>query len=210
MDAGILKFSLQTALALIYFSFPNVVRAEDVQPISFQSKIENMEDALNKFRKNSASNYSIQAVTNGNIAETNVWSRGPNGFGMNIRCEIKINQRLVENSNMTDDTLAWMIGHELGHCELKHNQIKLMVTIPSDSWKQEYDADLVGKRLMLAAGYNFDDAVPGIIALLGYMESSTHPDGPSRLENLNTLGYEKHYPSIINTRPRVRIAVGEP
>lgn len=131
----IFKLPLLTALFFTGLSTTNVSIAENVQPISFQSKIENMVDAMNKFRNNSSSNYSIQAVTKGNIAETNVWNCFPNGFCMNIRCEIKSNQSLVEGVNMTDDTLSWLIGHELGHCKLKHSQIMSMITVQSESWK---------------------------------------------------------------------------
>ena len=99
--------------------------------------------------------------------------------------------------NISDDALAWVIGHELGHCELGHGRTIPVLNIPADSWKDEYDADLVGKRLMQAAGYNFDIARTEIVLILGEVASTTHPDAKSRMSNITAPNNIRYYPSLI-------------
>jgi hypothetical protein len=66
-----------------------------------------------------------------------------------------------------DDELAVVLGHELAHNILHHPAIRgedgVLASIgikPSAMWKREETADRFGLRLMAAAGYNLDSAIP--------------------------------------------------
>lgn len=67
----------------------------------------------------------------------------------------------------SDDELAVVLGHELAHNILHHRAIRSEEGIlrglgikPSGVWKREEAADRFGLRLMAAAGYDLDSAIP--------------------------------------------------
>ncbi|HEX9954001.1 MAG TPA: M48 family metallopeptidase [Allosphingosinicella sp.] len=66
-----------------------------------------------------------------------------------------------------DDELAVVIGHELSHSILGHQGVRdeegLLAGLgikPNAIWRREEAADRLGLRLMAAAGYNLDSAIP--------------------------------------------------
>jgi hypothetical protein len=67
----------------------------------------------------------------------------------------------------SDDELAVILGHELSHSILGHEGVRDEEGIlaglgikPNAIWKREAAADRLGLRLMAAAGYNLDAAIP--------------------------------------------------
>jgi hypothetical protein len=67
----------------------------------------------------------------------------------------------------SDDELAVVLGHELAHNIFHHRAIRTEEGIlrglglkPSAVWKREEAADRFGLRLMAAAGYDLDSAIP--------------------------------------------------
>ena len=163
----------------------------------FQAKIEKMAEAMNKFRQGNSNYYSINATHHGSLSETKVWNYTATGYGLTARCEISINQTTMQRLMVADETLAWVIGHELGHCELGHGRIKPALIIPSDAWAQEYDADMVGKRLMQAAGYDFAIASAEIPLILNTLGTKTHPDAKNRMANITASSNARAYPSLV-------------
>jgi Zn-dependent protease with chaperone function len=191
------KKTILAIFMMISLGLSNIANAEVISAAEFQSRIEKMADVMNKFRKGSSSYYSINAIANGTLSETKVWNYTTSGYGLTPRCEISVNQNTMERLNVSDDTLAWVIGHELGHCELGHGKVMSLLNIPTDSWKDEYDADLVCKRLMQAAGYNFEIVRAEIPLILNEVASTTHPDAKSRMANITTPNNTRYYPSLI-------------
>jgi predicted Zn-dependent protease len=66
-----------------------------------------------------------------------------------------------------EDELAVVLGHELSHSILGHEGVRDEEGIlaglgikPSAIWRREEAADRLGLRLMAAAGYNLDAAIP--------------------------------------------------
>ena len=140
---------------LIRFSFIALLLCNSAMASDFDQKINSMAENMNKFRKVSKI-YSINVDNNEGLANTIVWrKRDSLGYGHMLQCKISLNEEIIKSYNMTDDTIAWFIGHELGHCELKHSQYISGAKISSDLWKEEYDADIIGKELMTSAGYDF-------------------------------------------------------
>jgi Zn-dependent protease with chaperone function len=67
----------------------------------------------------------------------------------------------------SEDELAVVLGHELAHNIFHHRQMRNEEGIlrglgikPSAVWKREEAADRFGLRLMAAAGYDLDSAIP--------------------------------------------------
>ncbi|HEY0312474.1 MAG TPA: M48 family metallopeptidase [Allosphingosinicella sp.] len=67
----------------------------------------------------------------------------------------------------SDDELAVVLGHEMAHDILGHPATRSEEGVlaglgihPSNIWKREAEADRFGLRLMAAAGYNLDAAIP--------------------------------------------------
>ena len=67
----------------------------------------------------------------------------------------------------SDEELAVVLGHELSHSILRHEGMRddegILASIgikPSNIWKREAQADRLGLRLMAAAGYDLDAAIP--------------------------------------------------
>jgi Zn-dependent protease with chaperone function len=67
----------------------------------------------------------------------------------------------------SDDELAVVLGHELSHIIFGHPAMRSEEGIlsglgihPSNIWKREAEADRFGLRLMAAAGYDLNQAIP--------------------------------------------------
>jgi predicted Zn-dependent protease len=67
----------------------------------------------------------------------------------------------------SEDELAVVLGHELSHSILGHQGLRdeegLLAGLgikPNAMWRREEAADRLGLRLMAAAGYNLDAAIP--------------------------------------------------
>jgi len=65
-----------------------------------------------------------------------------------------------------DDTMAFILGHELSHCLHKDSQMRPELTQTNYLFRtftrqQEYDADKSGMKMALAAGYSFKRALGG-------------------------------------------------
>lgn len=177
---------------LIRFSFIALLLCNSAMASDFDQKINSMADNMNKFRK--VSNvYSINVDNNEDMASTIVWQR------QRLQCKISVNEEIAKYHKMSDDTLAWFIGHELGHCELKHSQYRTGARLSSDLWKEEYDADIIGKQLMTSAGYDFRVVFSELLTknILDIAPEATHPDRDSRLANMSTPNQIRVYPKLI-------------
>ena len=161
---------MKKLISVLLLIFNANVYAED-------SKYNHIASKLNEHR-NISSMYSIEITTSGEIAEVVVWTNK-----LLRSCDITLNESKIIKLELNDDAIAWIIGHEMGHCELGHNKFN-MVNIPSDMWKQEYDADEVGKTLMIAAGFNFDINTISSLMILNNLDSVSHPKMSNRLANL--------------------------
>jgi hypothetical protein len=92
----------------------------------------------------------------------------------------------------SDDELAVVLGHELSHSILGHEGMRndegLLESLgfkPSAIWRREEQADRFGLRLMAAAGYDLDAAVPFWHRYLGQYDwfpqiFRSHPSRGSR------------------------------
>jgi len=148
----------------------------------------------------------------------------------NIDNEVHVYKGLL-NIVETDDELAGVIGHEIGHIVNSHIQKQtiwgtisqtLIATIKKPfvskvatgaealsmlklSRTAEYEADLTGVDLMIGAGYN----PQGMLSLLNKIAQNyidviqTHPSGNKRLENVyDYINY--NYPAKLKTDYKTR------
>lgn len=137
----------------------------------------------------------------------------PNAYSTNMNY-VAISTSLYDTFENNEDALAMIIGHEMGHALLGHqqrstqtlaklqraaNQLKagngslvayqiLKRKYLIDSKNMEYAADVEGAKLAAKAGYNIDKGtdVLSFINTLAHDEEfrSDHPNGEHRLENL--------------------------
>ena len=102
-----------------------------------------------------------------------------------IVCTVYINQNQM--SDISDAAVAWLIGHEVSHCEQASKSLAQRIPYTADAnHAREFDADKFGKELIERAGYNFDEVVGDIFKMLPEQGSKTHP---SRAQRLVNLGY---------------------
>jgi Zn-dependent protease with chaperone function len=88
--------------------------------------------------------------------------------------------------DLSDDTLAFLIGHEMGHLVLGHKGYKGIS--PKVTKQQELDADVWGGKLAFSAGYNPNQAFSDMSMAAKRATakpSDTHPDYKTRVKNLN-------------------------
>lgn len=143
----------------------------------------------------------------------------------NVDSEIHVYKGLL-NLVETDDELASVIGHEIGHIANRHIQKQSVIGVIIQSLIQkikrpfaskvangvgglsllkvsrdaEYEADLTGADLMIGAGYD----PKGMLSLLNKIAQNyidviqTHPSGNKRLQNVyDYLSF--NYPATIKT-----------
>jgi len=125
----------------------------------------------------------------------------PNGYGHSDfylaesdqyphSCFIKLSVEMVNEAN--DDAIAWVVGHELGHCAMFHQDEKMKTNTKDFTyeqrfdWEQEYDADQYGYVMANRAGY---DAAYGFVSFATSWpddrDGLTHPSMPRRLAAVN-------------------------
>ena len=138
--------------------------------------------------------YSVKLTTQGGAAETQVmkydradpYDWRSRAQTPHLACEITLNTRYLDN--LSDDAVAWVLGHEMGHCELKHSGQGMD---PNANWNKEYSADKIGAKLAQSAGYNPQAAYKEMTMLKQHKheidadyQSATHPDYQDRMDNL--------------------------
>jgi hypothetical protein len=130
-----------------------------------------------------------------------------------MRCKIFVNPRYMDN--LSDNAVAWVLGHEIAHCELGHGNPmdlgnRILVKDPNKKWNEEYDADLLGAKLARAAGYNPELAYKELEILKQHYptingikkQSVTHPGYDDRMTNLSGGGRKQNTQGIMkNTNP---------
>jgi hypothetical protein len=102
-----------------------------------------------------------------------------------------------------DDELAFVIGHEMGHVQLRHRDVLRAAHIPRDGalrgfgkngdvvQRTEAEADLFGGKLAMAAGYDLNRGAEILgrldpaITLFGLFR--THADPQARIRTLRAL-----------------------
>lgn len=120
-----------------------------------------------------------------NKINTELWKNSPfnthiinicghqQGFTM-LNGRIYITRGMIELNNLTDDEIAFIIGHEIGH-----------YVFPNTSGKNvEFFADEFSVLLMKKLGFNTAWAVTLLEKLKSSGQSDTHPMSQERIENI--------------------------
>jgi len=105
-------------------------------------------------------------------------------------CLVVLGQTAV-NAITDDNSLAFVLGHEIGHCELEHLLDRSAYT-QHNAWRHEYEADAYSRILCAEAGY---DMLAGMKALWGtkwakahvvFTDAWSHPGIERRLKAIQT------------------------
>lgn len=112
------------------------------------------------------------------------------------RCEIHVAASFV--TSYAEETAAFLLAHELAHCEMQHRQQRAaasLVELRRLSWQAEYEADLFG--LILARDAGFVLSVSAFRDLMTrFPGGGDHPTAQARLNALK--GEAREYPSMLN------------
>lgn len=88
--------------------------------------------------------------------------------------------------NLSDDVIAFVIAHEIGHIQLHHFQGGMSaIRAPYKTYPREYDADAFAAKLMAESGYDLDKALVDFQKISGGF-SRTHPSDAARIMALQT------------------------
>ena len=167
-------------LSLLLLASTGNCRAEDSPSLT---RIKLVAERLNVHRAVSKI-YSIDNVSSDSIGSAYVWRRDSSGIGVELECKISLNQDKIDALGLNDNALAWVIGHEMGHCELGTDKTHIDEVVPEQAWVDEYRADEIGKALMQAAGFAFNKGGSAAVVALNKDDSPTHPGSLRRLSNL--------------------------
>ncbi|MBU1864030.1 MAG: M48 family metalloprotease [Candidatus Omnitrophica bacterium] len=124
------------------------------------------------------------------------WLTDSRSFFLSVGLIKTLHQYLKENNKiMTQDMVAFILGHELRHMVQYLEGKDVIVEEESKNKKQmrknkEYDADLYGMRYAAAAGYNPGASVD-VLAFLGEITGATyisgHPDARDRVGEVKKI-----------------------
>ena len=162
------------------------------------TRIKGVAERLNAHRTVSKI-YSIDNLSTTSLGSTYVWRRDAAGVGVALECRISLNQARLDMLKLNDNAIAWIIGHEMGHCESGTDKIHVANVIPADAWLDEYKADEIGKDLMQAAGYMYGKGGSAAVAALNKDDNPSHPGSLRRLGNLAGEGGLRESPVAVRS-----------
>jgi len=85
--------------------------------------------------------------------------------------------------DLSDDTIAYKLGHELGHAYYNHRGYQGMTR--QQAHDEEIKADVFGARLAYKAGYNPKEAFSNFSAAMKKAkDTATHPSYQTRINNV--------------------------
>lgn len=132
--------------------------------------------------------YSLELYKTGPLANTRVFEQGFTRASMPIRvCNIRLNTEYIKNYQLSDNAIAVIIGHEMGHCEKETLASAFShLSYSEKNWSKKYEADLYGIELANKVGFNGMDGFKELSPIIASSNSSTHPNGALRVKAIET------------------------
>ncbi len=158
-------------------------------PEDAQTRFTAISNRLNEQR--SHKRFSLKLQETGEIASTFVFDQSHglvrvSNFPMKV-CEIHINYAIFDKYELSDDALAVVIGHEMGHCELEKSNLGFSpLNYSEKNWVKEYSADNYGIKLSNAIGFDGVKGFEELSKVIEIRESTTHPSMAQRVKALKT------------------------
>jgi Zn-dependent protease with chaperone function len=166
---------------LQFLIHPQVLYAEDEYVY-----IEHIANLLNDKRGNPS--YKLQLNKSGPLAQTTVFEPDPARISLPTRvCRIRINTEFIKNFQLSNNAIAVVIGHEMGHCEnepLTNTFSRLAYA--EKNWSTEYAADLYGVNLANQIGFNGLAGFNELTPIIGNRNSPSHPNMALRMKAIET------------------------
>jgi len=132
--------------------------------------------------------YSLELSKTGPLANTRVFEQGFTRASIPSRvCNIRLNTEYIKSHQLSDNAVAVIIGHEMGHCEKETLASAFShLSYSEKNWSKEYEADLYGIELANKAGFKGIDGFKELSPIIASSSSSTHPNGALRVRAIET------------------------
>jgi hypothetical protein len=168
-------------LYLIVNILPCSLYAEDDK-----TSLKNIARLMNEFRNNNV--YSLRIRSTGPIANTTVFIKDAGRMTLPIKiCEIQINHEIIKKNQLTENAIAVIIGHEMGHCEYENASGAFSyLAFKEKNWSKEYSADQFGVNLASLAGFDGFSGFKELSSVLENHESTTHPSIELRIQAIQS------------------------
>lgn len=126
----------------------------------------------------------VSVDVNGEVAGNVAGSKG------NSTCQVVIAEGFIKNG-VSDVELAFVLAHEMAHCDVDHGNSRRMFTDAVRFREQELLADKMALDATRNTGLGDISALPPddlpFFLKVTHQESSTHPGGRARLNALNGI-----------------------
>ena len=132
--------------------------------------------------------YSLELSKTGPLANTRVFEQGFTRASMPSRvCNIRLNTEYIKNYQLSDNAIAVIIGHEMGHCEKETFASAFShLSYSEKNWSKEYEADLYGIELANKVGFDGKGGFKELTPIIASTNTSTHPNGALRVRAIET------------------------
>jgi Zn-dependent protease with chaperone function len=183
---GILLFykKYKNLVIFLYFQillYPPILFAEEDYSYIYQ-----IANRMNDKRGNPP--YSLKLKKSGPMANTRVFEPGLSRNDSPMRvCHIHINTEYIKNFQLSENAVAVVIGHEMGHCENEPlSQAYSHLSYAEKNWAKEYAADIYGIRLANEIGLSGIRGFRELASIIGVNHSATHPNMDLRIRAIET------------------------
>jgi len=132
------------AVILLLISTTTLTFAKAHQPSIEEQRLSRIIVRINAVK---SFNHTIGAVVNPTSEDI-----GESGMTKDGMCMIAISGPAMDGIQ-DDNAIAFVVAHEIGHCELGHFETAPPIT-QHEHWEHEYEADAYGKFLCDKAGYD--------------------------------------------------------
>lgn len=190
------KYIFPTFLLLLIiiagFTFWNKIQS-DSKLNNSEKYYQELSDELNRHRNNKP--FTLNIKSEGGLGETNTLKiKQDNNPVLSYsfqKCIIHINDKIIGEKKLSKDTVAFIIGHEMGHCEIADkNPNASSLLLPKEKHQIELQSDSIGLLLAIKSGYNKRIIIDETDLYLNKSDSHSHPDRVKRIIEMEKIQWK--------------------
>lgn len=188
-------FVIFLIVLLLLFSFTMWKKNEENSKLNNSYQYyKDISEQLNQHRRNKP--YNLKITSDGKLGETKTLSisknDGPNLSYSFQKCNISLNDNIITEKKLSKDTVAFIIGHEMGHCEVADsNPNESQVMFSKRKQEIELQSDTIGMTLALKSGYNKEIIINETELYFNSSDTHSHPDRKKRINNMQRVQWKQ-------------------